>query len=234
MTIQLSIIVPSRGRPKAMAEFMQWHAHTTTGLSEVVCCLDEDDPELENYGKSGDGLRVVVGPRQSLAGWTNTMALELAGQRFAVASLGDDHRVEGAWETEVLDALHRMGTGIVYGDDGLQGQNTPTACFMTTDIVRALGWMCFPGADHMEIDVVWKLLGQGAECLRYLPHVSTPHLHPLAGKAEWDESYRESNSQASYNHDRMASYLFFITGQFNEAVAKIRATKNYQLTGHRQ
>lgn len=226
MNPELVIIVPSRGRPQQMREFLkQWHR--TKSNSWVALCVDDDDETLNRYPLNAPHWPAVYkGPRRGLAWWTNQMAIHFAWDGvFAVASVGDDHRLEGDWEAQILGALHEMGTGIVYGDDGFQGENRPTACFMTADIVRTLGWMCVPGCEHMEIDVAWKELGEAAGVLRYLPHVKTPHLHPLAGKADWDESYRESNSEASYAHDIAVYRAYKESGQFDADVARIKALK---------
>jgi hypothetical protein len=90
--------------------------------------------------------------------------------------MGDDHfpRTHG-WDQAYLDALRELGTGIVYGNDLLQGHRLPTQCAMTADIVRRWGYMALPTLRHMYVDNFWRDLGNAADCLRYLPEVVVEH-----------------------------------------------------------
>lgn len=215
----LAIIVPSRGRPDQFSGlFASWRS-TTRGRSELVACLDDDDPTGDDYPPDAPGLTYMRGPRRGLVSWTNSAAIRVVGRCRAIASLGDDHRLVGDWEDAVLDALDDLGTGIVYGDDGIQGESLPTACFMTSDIVAMLGFMAPPPIEHLYCDNYWLELGRRAGCLRYLPHVSTPHLHPIAGRGEWDDTYREGNSSGA--RDRRA-FDRWVVDRLDDDAAKVR------------
>jgi hypothetical protein len=136
--------------------------------------------------------------------------------------MGDDHRPRTrGWDAAYLEALHDLGTGIVYGDDLLQGANLPTQCAMTSNIVQALGCMAPATLRHMYVDNAWRALGEAAGCLRYLPEVVVEHLHPVAGKAEWDDNYRRVNAPEMYGHDADA-FGEYLRGQFAEHVAKVQ------------
>lgn len=203
------LVVPSRGRPAQAGELAQCWSRTTSGRSVLWICIDDDD-DAQAYaaavggsGVEGGGVHILQGQRQQMCPWTNqAAAAAVAGGARVVASLGDDHRLEGDWEAQVLDAVDEMGgTAIVYGRDGIQNENLPTACFVTANVVDALGWMCLPGLEHLFCDNVWKVLGERAGVLRYLPGMSTPHLHPVAGLGAMDASYASSNSEAQYQRD---------------------------------
>lgn len=47
-------------------------------------------------------------------------------------------------------------------------------------------------------------LGNDLGCLSYLPDVIIEHLHPGAGKAEWDERYAAVNSPERNASDKAA------------------------------
>jgi hypothetical protein len=144
---------------------------------------------------------------------------------FAVGFMGDDHRPRSVgWDKAYLDALRELGTGIVYGNDLLQGENLPTQCAMTSDIIQALGYMAPPSLRHLYIDNFWKILGNGADCLRYLPDVIVEHVHPMAGKAEWDANYARVNSAQMYEHDKTAFEEWLRTSMVSD-VAKVRALR---------
>jgi hypothetical protein len=214
VTAELLMIVPSRGRPQNVAALLEAWAETTTGSTDLWIALDEDDPELAEYkgaallptswpGWSLKPPRWITQERLRLGGTLNTIAVPAAANYRAVGFLGDDHRPRTmGWDRRMVEALDELGTGLVYGDDLFQRQNLPTAIAMTSDIVRALGYMVPGGLVHLYVDNAWAALGNGIGRLRYLPDVVIEHLHPSAGKAEMDDSYRETNSDAQFDADR--------------------------------
>jgi hypothetical protein len=205
----LLVVVPTRERPANVVAFLDaWDATGTQ--ADLIFAIDNDDPTLTELlnlilGRQAPHVLFVKGPRQSLAGWTNELAVANAHRYRAIGSMGDDHRprTEG-WDQQILDALDELGTGIVYGDDLIQHAALPTAPFYTADIVRTLGWFWPPGIEHLFVDNASKALGEAAGCLRYLPDVVIEHVHPIAGRAEWDESYRTSNSRDQWARDEEA------------------------------
>lgn len=222
MSPEIAIIVPSRGRPEAFGDLLaSWEA-TTTGRSTIWLALDDDDPTTDGYP-----VQRVIGSRDSMCGWTNRVAALTANFPWSypvLASLGDDHRLEGDWEAQVLAAVDQAGgTAIVYGDDGIQGHHLPTACFITADIVRALGWMCLPGLEHLWCDNVWKVLGERAGVLRYLPDLKTPHLHPARGLSPVDATYEQGGMNGDVAARDKATFDAWMAGPVDTDVAKIRA-----------
>jgi hypothetical protein len=137
--------------------------------------------------------------------------------------MGDDHmpRTVG-WDAAYLEALRELGTGLVYGNDLLQGSSLPTQVAMTTDIVRALGYMAPPDLTHLYVDNFWRDLGRSAGCLRYLPDVIVEHRHPAAGKAQWDAGYARVNNSAMYEHDATAYEQYIGAGELHAAVDVVK------------
>lgn len=207
----LVVIVPSRGRPGNVRRLLDAAAETMGAIAELWIAVDADDPAIDGYRALVDEQQswwklLILEQRQRLAGTINLLACGVAISDFdAVAFMGDDvlPRTKG-WDVRIVDALAGLGSGIVYGDDLLQGERLPTAVFMSTDIVRALGWMCPPGLVHLYLDNAWLELGRAMGRLRYLPDVVLEHLHPDAGKAPQDATYREANSRERDSADRAA------------------------------
>lgn len=232
----MAVIVPSRGRPQNVARLIQAWVDTET-TAELVVAVDADDPTLDEYTRALVGTPVhvdmVVGPRRRLGGTLNELAPYYAGlpwkdyfQRPAcdvIGFMGDDHvpRTLG-WDHAVQMASNVDGRAVVYCNDLIQGAALPTAVFLGSTIVRALGYFVPPGAVHLYLDNFWLLLGQKLGTLRYLPDVIIEHMHPLAGRAEWDERYAEVNTDELYASDR----LIFEAWQRDEmpaALARVRA-----------
>jgi hypothetical protein len=207
----LVVIVPSRGRPHTVAELVEAFKETCTADTVLLFAVDLSDETWPGYERAVEsGLSrtfAVRSPSTSMG-----EALQLAVQfvlgndwdPVAVAFMGDDHRPRTkGWDRAYLDALAAR-PGIVYGDDQFQGERLPTQCAMSASVVRALGHMAPPVLQHLYLDNYWRTLGQAAGCLTYLPDVVVEHVHPVAGKAQWDEGYARVNRPELYEADRAA------------------------------
>ncbi len=227
----LCVIVPTRSRPANIARLIQgWE--DTGATAHLLIVLDEDDPTLEDYdevlresrGHEYGFLGVIVAPRKRLGPTLNHEAIAQAQRWAYVGFAGDDHypRTVG-WDDRIADNLDNLGSGIVYGNDLFQGPNLPTAVFMTSDVIRTLGYMCPPGLIHLFLDNAWKAWGEGMGRLRYLPEVIIEHLHPQAdGKAEWDEGYSEVNGGAMWAADSEA-WEAYKADRLAEDIEKLRS-----------
>lgn len=224
----LVVIVPSRGRPAAAVQLAD--AFTATGAtSRLVFAVDEDDPTRHAYAEAlGHYPHTTVhyAPAPSTMVKTlNVIASTYQHEAYALGFLGDDHRPRTAeFDRLYVEALRKLGTGIVYGDDLLQGARIPTQVAMTSDIVRAMGFMAPPSLVHLAVDNWWKELGEGAACIRYLPDVVVEHMHPFAGKADWDEGHLRVNQQSMYDRD-LAEFARLRRDELPAAVANVRALR---------
>lgn len=233
----LVVIVPSRGRPEAAGPLVEAFTATCTASTLLLFAVDEDDPAGDGYGAATRAgvipASVIHCPSKTMVEALNMAAVDTVSPRnaeafpapFAVGFMGDDHcpRTVG-WDAAYLEALRELGTGIVYGNDLLQGERIPTQVAMTSDIVRALGYMAPPTLTHLYVDNFWKDLGQRAGCLRYLPDVVVEHRHPFAGKADMDAGYVRVNSASMYERDQTAYGLYYAE-QLPADVAKVRTLR---------
>jgi hypothetical protein len=230
----LIVIVPTRERPAAVPELAQAFRATCTADTVLLFVVDNSDPALPAYKtavdaehRTGQAIGYGTGPSTSMVEALNGAAEMLVDDDhapFAVGFMGDDHcpRTVG-WDTAYLKALHGLGTGIVYGNDLLQGERIPTQVAMTADIVKALGYMAPPVLTHLFVDNYWLDLGRGADCIRYLPDVVVEHRHPFAGKAAMDAGYVRVNDGGMYERDGQAYAAF--TDELAADIAKVRALR---------
>lgn len=210
----LMMIVPSRGRPDRLHDLLVRWVETTTGHADMLVVVDDDDPALSGYvdlgltpvdKPGGAGPCLAVGTRLGLAGSLNRWGVALADKYPMLGFLGDDHAPRSiGWDALFCAELRRMGTGMVYGNDLFQGGNLPTQIAMTSDIIRTLGCMTPGTMRHLYIDNAWLDLGRGVGRMTYLADAWIEHLHPAAGKAQYDESYAETNSDERYRLDQAA------------------------------
>jgi hypothetical protein len=223
----LMVIVPSRGRPESIPRVVEaWNATGGFDDADLAFVVDTDDPCLDRYGvAASDAIpplaRVSVADVwRPLVPKLNLATAKWAGDYLAVGFAGDDHlpRTHG-WAKSMLAALREMGTGIVYGDDLLQGERLCTSWVMTSDIVTTLGRMVPAPVDHMFCDNAVMDLGRLAGCLRYLPDVVIEHMHPVAGKADWDPGYEHVNRPEQYRVDELAYGRWIREGRAADVVA---------------
>lgn len=221
--MSMAVIVPSRGRPQNIKALIEaWKA--TGSEVALIICVDADDPEIAGYeaiDRPAWAFLLTSRVRRRLGQWLNDVAPMAATQHDIVGFMGDDHRPRtGGWQVYVERAA--VDGGVVYGNDLIQGANLPTAVFMDSRIVRTLGWFVVPGMTHLFMDNLWKTLGEQLGTLRYLPDVIIEHVHPIAGKAEWDQGYTEANAGHVWEHDE-ALYKEWMAHQMPADIAKIWA-----------
>lgn len=228
----LLVIVPTRGRPRSVAAVAEaWDFTGGWDAADLMFVADIDDPALEEYRAEVGRTRARLAapdPWRPLVPKLNAAAVAEAGRYFALAFAGDDHlpRTFG-WATGMLAALRELGTGVVYGDDLLRGESLASSWAMTSDIVAALGRMVPAPVEHMFCDNAVMELARRAGCLRYLPDVVVEHMHPLAGKAEWDPGYHRVNQAAQYERDGVTWARYVGDGLDADAhtVRQLRATR---------
>ena len=208
----LLVIVPSRGRPAGIARLLDSVHETSRAKTHLHVAVDEDDEKLPQYEavmKKAGGEHDVLetGPRKGLCGTTNDVAVRRADEYPCLASFGDDMvpRTPG-WDRALIRGIGDMGgTGIAYPFDGVR-EDIPEAVVMSSDIVRALGWMCEPSLKHWYPDNVWADLGRGAGCLRHLRAVAVDHLNVVVTQAKADET--AAGNGKSLDADREAYWLW--------------------------
>jgi hypothetical protein len=198
------ILVPTRGRPTNASEVLKAHKEFSC-RSDLLFVVDSDDAELVNY-KSAVGVENIVIVENTTRGMAypiNAAAKMYQKDYDYFTFIGDDHRFRTPdWDVAFMRAIGER-PGLAYGNDLLQGENLPTAVMMSGAIVRALGGMVPPKLKHLYLDNFWKQLGADLGNFSYLPSVIIEHLHPVAGKAEWDEGYRAVNAQEVYSFDAL-------------------------------
>jgi hypothetical protein len=224
----LLLIVPSRERPENIRRLLDAVHETSKLATHVHVAVDEDDPKLELYrlvmnkAAAPDDM-LEIGTRKGLAAWTNKVAAVRAGQYPYLASFGDDHLPKTRyWDYYLTRAIEDLGgTGFSYPWDG-QREDVPQAVVMSSDIVKALGWMCEPSLEHFYVDDVWADLGHGAGCIRHCRAVAVDHVHPGTGKAPADKTYAEANPKLETDRE---AYRTWRSARMANDVAKIIALR---------
>lgn len=218
----LAVLVPSRNRPQNIADLLLAFEETDT-KSDLIVILDDDEPQFDAYRKLNCALLVVKKNGKGMAKPLNFAANLYKDKYCHFAFLGDDHRPRTKnWDALFIEALDALGTGLVYGNDLLQGKNLPTAVAMTGNIVQALKGMVPPDMVHLYLDDFWLRLGADLNAMRYIPEVVLEHMHPVAGKAQWDEGYKEVNAKEVYDYDREALKTYLQSEAYSTLLATLK------------
>ena len=218
----LAILTPSRNRPQNIVDMIESLEKTQT-KSDFIVIVDDDDVMLDRYLATGADVFMVERRGKGMAKPLNFVANHLKDKYRHFAFLGDDHRPRTKfWDVEFVNNLDEMETGIVYGDDLLQGKNLATQVGMTGNIVKALGGMTPPDMIHLYLDNFWMKLGTDLGALRFLPNVVIEHLHPVAGKAAWDEGYKSVNAEDVYSADGLAFSNYIQSQAYQNLLEKLR------------
>src|SRR5262245_61804508 len=223
-------IVPSRGRPHNVEELIGAFEQTRSpGGTELFIVVDDDDPAVHDYRRVikdapqwVNWIRFKAMRRPAMVDALNYAARQLATRHDVIGFMGDDHRPR----TPSWDELIRVVASdqLVYGNDTIHGPNIPTSIAMPARYITAMGYMAPPMFRHLYVDNWWYALGQRVG-ITYLSGVTIEHMHPIAGKAAWDETYKMANDGALYEADRLTYEELRDSGRIDEDAAKCLAVR---------
>lgn len=221
----LAILIPSRGRPQNIEDLL--FSCRETGFNfdknKIYVIIDDDDEMINDYHQAaGRDASVIVYKREGkgMAKPLNKAVKEYGAYSNNLMFMGDDHRPRtDFWDQRIIDALGELKTGLVYPNDMFQGKNLATCVAMTSSVAEAMGWaMVPPNMIHLYLDNFWMRLGNDIRALKYLEDVVVEHLHPIAGKAQWDEGYKEVNAQEVYSADEKAFSAYIQSEEYQKLV----------------
>lgn len=172
--MSIELICPSRGRPDAAKQLLASFKDTAVlDTTRLIFAVDDDDPTVADY--PGE---VVIGP-SSGDPTAPLNRLAFASTATICGFLGDDSRlVTKGWDREVERALREPG--FAYGPDDTSGPAIwPSTCFVTTDIVRAIGYFALPSLKRGFFDRQWISVARAAKLERplrsHFPHDNSEH-----------------------------------------------------------
>lgn len=224
--VDLVVFVPSRGRPGNLVRWCQ-SLIDTESTCDLVVAVDDDDATLGEYHQVRDrfGFELVIAPREQLVGTTNRNATVLADRYPYVGFAGDDHvALTTHWDQILVESARSAGVGgLAHCDDRLQSGRVPTTFVVDSRFITALGWLHLPSLVHLYGDDVLRDLSQAIGTERYLPDVVVEHLHPFAGKAEWDATYEAANSELRCAEDKRAYEEWRYGGGFELSLKSLKA-----------
>lgn len=213
------VILPTRDRPDNAERCINALKEHSV-LSDFCIAIDDDQADL--YPRLDDVI-YEVNPRLRMNGTLNLVANKYVDKYETIFFLGDDHLVKTPnWDEYLSKAIASKGYGLAYGNDLLQGISLATAVMMSTNLIKPVGYMAPPKLIHLFMDNYWMTLGRNLGTLWYFDKVIIEHLHPVAGKVEWDDAYLLNNSTEVSNADR-DEFLRYLKEDWDTEFGKIKA-----------
>lgn len=198
------LMVPSRNRPQNIERMCKGLIDTDSNV-DLYVGIDSDDDHVAAYKALSEqyAFRLRVGPRKRFGPMLNELGMPLVDEYKYLGWQGDDHLpITKNWDEIYRQELDKIGTGVVYGNDLVQGKNIATQLAFTSNIAKALGYIVPDGFIHLFIDNYFMVMAESIGKLVYLPEVVVQHLHYSAGSSQEDTTYKEANSPANWSNDR--------------------------------
>lgn len=181
----ISLLCPSRQRPKKMFDTLQnWIKKSTQGF-EIILSLDIDDPTVDEYFELFQYVNAIrlVNTNKSAVDAINNAARVARGNIFIVVS--DDFDCPERWDEQILKATEGKTDWIAKTPDGIQNWII-TMPIMDRVYYNRFRYIYYPEYLHMfcdtELTCVADLLGRKIDL-----NIPFPHNHYSIGKSEKDQ-----------------------------------------------
>lgn len=230
----ISILLPSRNRPRNIARFIDSFYQNSRGNIEFLFYIDDDDDvsikELE-YQKEEykDLVRIdwLVGKRIPISN-TYNLLLELAkGDIFCVT--GDDvtSNSEG-WDLIVNDVFDKYKDRLVLvGGCDLFNDSLFTTFFLSQEFINISGFLTPLGFFDYTDTWIFSVFSMINRIVKI--NCEFEHWHPSAGKCEVDLVMKEKNLRC-YGGGAQSSHILYEAqkGMREELAAKLKEKINVQ------
>jgi hypothetical protein len=217
----ISILCPTRNRPREAQRLMRSAMATAEGDIEFIFYCD-NDAILPDIITSKEYVTTLVGKRITLSKMWNEC--QRRANYDIYMQCGDDivFRTPG-WDTRVIEAFSEHPDNIVFVHCNAMdwGAELGTHGFLHRKWVEAVGYFVPPyfvsDFNDKWLTEVAKMIGRHT----YLEDVITEHLHPIWGKAPWDQTYIERLNR--HGTSDPAALYESLAEQREQDAAKLRA-----------
>jgi len=191
----ISLIHPSRGRPKKSFDTVKSWINQSGTEVELIVGLDADDPCIEEYKETYFLFHCVFSDEPNVVNATNEAAKYSSGD--ILIYLTDDFLCFPDWAKVIEERIGDTSKPVMLKvDDCLQQFRVGvlTIPIMTRALYAMLGYFFHPAYKSMHVDVDLYETCKRLNVIKYCPDLKFPHHHVSNGKAEMDETYRRSTA----------------------------------------
>ena len=197
----ISLLCPSRGRPKKLERLIKSIANTATFPSriEILIYVDDDDPEKFEYLLSHKNL--VIEPLISrLANIEllvdepfrtpilNNILAERAQGNILMITNDDQVFRDKNWDIRIDEEVSKFPDEIycMWFNDGRYQEKICTFPILSRKWIDTIGYIEPFLFEHFNCDLWTWQIGQMVDRLNYIPDILVEHLHPDTGKSKTD------------------------------------------------
>lgn len=190
----ISIIIPTRSRPNNVIRLIE-SLHNTANVDnlQIILRIDDDDVSYDDLQLSCD---IVKKPRNKFLSDLWQEAVPEAKHDIVMACADDVIFRTKNWDQTIINIMKDPVNTLcfLWCNDLYQGPRLATLPFVTRAWINAVGFLMPSGyardwCDTHLHDIARKLRKLGAEAMVYLKDVVIEHMHPAAGKSNYDETY---------------------------------------------
>jgi len=197
MAILISLLLPTRGRPKLARRFLQSVAEKSVYPQdvEIILYVDEDDSESHGIDYPDLNIQRIIGPRQTMGSYNSDCLANSSGEIIVLVNDDMVIRTQG-WDERLrqLDASVPDKIYLAYGNDMFKKGTLctfPILSRKTCRVLREPYHRAYRGAfiDYHLMDIFKRLEHAGFARIFFLEDLVFEHLHYRTGKAPIDATY---------------------------------------------
>jgi glycosyltransferase involved in cell wall biosynthesis len=199
MKKRISLLLPTRGRPKLVERFFTSVIAQSAYLEliEVIVCIDDDDIDSHSITSNDLDLKLIKVPRQGMGAY-NTMCAQRASGDILIA-VNDDIIIRTKnWDEKVraLDARYPDGVYLGYGNDLIKRARFSTFPILTRETCEFLADpypIAYKGSfiDAHLMDIFWRLKKRGYDRIAYAEDIVFEHVHYRTNPDALDATYTD-------------------------------------------
>ena len=199
----ISLLCPSRGRPKKLARLIKSIANTATIPSriEILIYVDDDDPEKFEYILSHKNLVLdpLISKLKNIDLFVdqpfrtpilNNILSDRAQGNILMITNDDQIFRDKNWDIRIDEEARKFPDNIycMWFNDGRYQEKICTFPILSREWVDTIGYIEPFLFEHFNCDLWTWQIGKMIDRLHYIPDILVEHLHPDTGKAEQDET----------------------------------------------
>jgi hypothetical protein len=150
-----SFLLPTRGRPEGVQQFLQSVAETTEELDQIEVVLGVDDDDLSSHHFTHDRVRLktTVFPHGLTMGRMNRACFDVSCGRYIFLMNDDVVSCTEGWDRRVRQAFAYLGDDIalIHVNDGIFGDKLCTFPLLSRQACLEIG-LCPPDYRRYKID----------------------------------------------------------------------------------
>ena len=194
----ISLLCPTRGRPKDALAMADSVGNTCRGDVELIFYVDDDD-DTWTETPLGSFMSELYGPREGIGKAWNRLTMMAQGDILGMCNDDLRYDTEG-WDIAIRDNMFADGIGIVFANDGLKKGDHCAFPFVSRRWYETLGYFVPEHFGFFYHDTWLYDLAQRVGRIKYLPDIHITHWHNMGDQTAREARARAGNDGQIWNH----------------------------------